>query len=60
MKRLADPMTPLAQRIRGLEMPWNRVLSSTTDRPVPPARWDRGTRRSSMAECVETIPEAGE
>ena len=47
------------QRIRGLEMPWNRVLGST-DGPAGAARalgpWNP---QELMAECVETIPEAG-
>ena len=47
------------QRIRGLEMPWNRVLGST-DGPAGAARalgpWNPQELR---AECVETIPEAG-
>ncbi|UTT71384.1 ferredoxin reductase [Arthrobacter sp. DNA4] len=47
------------QRIRGLEMPWNRVMGST-EAPARAARalgpWHP---QEFMAECVETIPEAG-
>ncbi len=48
------------QRIRGLEMPWNRVMS-TTEGPAGAARalgpWHP---QEFMAECVEVIPEAGD
>ncbi|RAX48970.1 ferredoxin reductase [Arthrobacter sp. AQ5-05] len=47
------------QRIRGLEMPWNRVMG-TTDGPAGAARalgpWHP---QEFMAECVETVPEDG-
>ncbi|KQQ83547.1 ferredoxin reductase [Arthrobacter sp. Leaf137] len=47
------------QRIRGLEMPWNRVMGST-EGPAGAARalgpWHP---QEFMAECVETVPEAG-
>ncbi|MBT2597479.1 ferredoxin reductase [Arthrobacter sp. ISL-72] len=47
------------QRIRGLEMPWNRVMGSTEG----PARAARALGpwhpQEFMAECVETVPEAG-
>ncbi|MCX8455485.1 ferredoxin reductase [Paenarthrobacter ureafaciens] len=47
------------QRIRGLEMPWNRVMGSS-DAPARAARalgpWHP---QEFTAECVETIPEAG-
>ncbi|GAA4376219.1 ferredoxin reductase [Paeniglutamicibacter cryotolerans] len=50
---------PEPQRIRGLEMPWNRVLGST-DGPAGAARalgpWHP---QEFLAECVETVPEAG-
>ena len=49
-----------AQRIRGLEMPWNRVLRSSAT-PEGAARalgpWHP---QEFLAECVETIPEAGD
>ncbi|MFC9936087.1 flavin reductase family protein [Glutamicibacter sp. NPDC127525] len=48
-----------AQRIRGLEMPWNRVLSSQ-EGPASAARalgpWHP---QEFLAECVQTIEEAG-
>lgn len=48
-----------AQRIRGLEMPWNRVLSSQ-EGPAGAARalgpWHP---QEFTAECVQTIAEAG-
>ena len=47
------------QRIRGLEMPWNRVMGS----PETPARAARALGpwhpQEFKAECVETVPEAG-
>lgn len=60
---MIDSMTitelPEPQRIRGLEMPWNRVLGST-EGPAGAARalgpWHP---QEFLAECVETVPEAG-
>ncbi|GAA2968887.1 iron-sulfur cluster-binding domain-containing protein [Glutamicibacter bergerei] len=60
---MTEPVTrtgiPEAQRIRGLEMPWNRVLSGQ-DGPASAARalgpWHP---QEFMAECVQTIAEAG-
>lgn len=47
------------QRIRGLEMPWNRVLGST-EAPARAAHalgpWHP---QEFMAECVEIVPEVG-
>ncbi|RJT83281.1 ferredoxin reductase [Arthrobacter cheniae] len=47
------------RRIRGLEMPWNRVMSST-EGPAGAARalgpW---YPQEFMAECVEIVPEVG-
>ncbi|MFF1881653.1 ferredoxin reductase [Pseudarthrobacter sp. NPDC058196] len=47
------------QRIRGLEMPWNRVMGSI-EGPASAAKalgpWHP---QEFMAECVETVPEAG-
>ena len=60
MKRIDDPMTPLAQRIRGLEMPWNRVLSSTTGPAGAATALGPWHPQEFSAECVETIPEAGD
>lgn len=51
--------TAAAQRIRGMEMPWNRVLSSQ-EGPASAARalgpWHP---QEFLAECVQTIEEAG-
>ncbi|MGH3654403.1 flavin reductase family protein [Glutamicibacter sp.] len=51
--------TSSAQRLRGLEMPWNRVLSSQ-EGPASAARalgpWHP---QEFLAECVQTIEEAG-
>ncbi|PRA00126.1 hypothetical protein CQ017_03540 [Arthrobacter sp. MYb224] len=51
--------TASAQRLRGLEMPWNRVLSSQ-EGPASAARalgpWHP---QEFLAECVQTIEEAG-
>ena len=60
MKRFADSTTPLAQRIRGLEMPWNRVLSSTTGPAGAATALGPWHPQEFWAECVETIPEAGD
>ena len=60
MKRIDDPMTPLAQRIRGLEMPWNRVLSSATEPAGAATALGPWHPQEFSAECVETIPEAGD
>ncbi|NVM95673.1 ferredoxin reductase [Arthrobacter wenxiniae] len=47
------------QRIRGLEMPWNRVMGSNEG----PARAAHALGpwhpQEFMAECVETVPESG-
>ncbi|GER22265.1 hypothetical protein NCCP1664_07620 [Zafaria cholistanensis] len=60
---MTEPLTETViqepQRIRGLEMPWNRVMGST-EAPAHAARalgpWHP---QEFMAECVETAPEAG-
>ncbi|MBT2512214.1 ferredoxin reductase [Arthrobacter sp. ISL-30] len=56
---LTETVIQEPQRIRGLEMPWNRVMGST-DAPARAARalgpWHP---QEFMAECVETVPEAG-
>ncbi|WP_102160688.1 flavin reductase family protein [Zhihengliuella halotolerans] len=51
---------PDVQRIRGLEMPWNRVFQSTPE-PAGAARalWP-WYPQEFLAECVETVPEAGD
>lgn len=56
---LTETVIQQPQRIRGLEMPWNRVMGST-EAPARAARalgpWHP---QEFMAECVETVPEAG-
>lgn len=56
---LTEAVIQEPQRIRGLEMPWNRVMGSS-DAPARAARalgpWHP---QEFTAECVETIPEAG-
>ncbi|WP_166968911.1 iron-sulfur cluster-binding domain-containing protein [Brevibacterium atlanticum] len=59
MKGSTEPLIPLAQRIRGLEMPWNRVLSSTTGPAGAATALGPWHPQEFAAECVETIPEAG-
>ena len=50
---------PEIQRIRGLEMPWNRVLRSTEQAAGAARALGPWHPQEFMAECVETIPEAG-
>lgn len=50
----------LAQRIRGLEMPWNRVLASTAGPAGAATALGPWHPQEFQAECVETIPEAGD
>ncbi|MEV7604113.1 ferredoxin reductase [Paenarthrobacter sp. NPDC089322] len=56
---LTETVKQEPQRIRGLEMPWNRVMGSS-DAPARAARalgpWHP---QEFAAECVETVPEAG-
>jgi ferredoxin-NADP reductase/ferredoxin len=56
---LTETATREPQRIRGLEMPWNRVMGSNEG----PARAARALGpwhpQEFMAECVETVPQAG-
>ncbi|WP_025777430.1 iron-sulfur cluster-binding domain-containing protein [Brevibacterium sp. VCM10] len=59
MRSSAAPATPLAQRVRGLEMPWNRVLSSTAGPAGAATALGPWHPQEFTAECVETIPEAG-
>ncbi|WP_181274088.1 flavin reductase family protein [Brevibacterium oceani] len=59
MRSSAVPSLPLAQRIRGLEMPWNRVLSSTAGPAGAATALGPWHPQEFTAECVETIPEAG-
>lgn len=55
----AEPITD-AQRIRGMEMPWNRVLNSTAAPAGAAQALNPWYPQEFLAECVETIPEAGD
>lgn len=59
MRSSAMPALPLAQRVRGLEMPWNRVLSSASEPAGAAIALGPWHPQEFAAECVETIPEAG-
>ncbi|MGO3021688.1 MAG: 2Fe-2S iron-sulfur cluster-binding protein [Brevibacterium sp.] len=59
MRSSAVPALPLAQRVRGLEMPWNRVLSSASEAAGAATALGPWHPQEFAAECVETIPEAG-
>ncbi|WP_166828639.1 flavin reductase family protein [Brevibacterium limosum] len=59
MRSSAVPALPLAQRVRGLEMPWNRVLSSATGPAGAATALGPWHPQEFAAECVETISEAG-
>ena len=59
MRSSAVPALPLAQRVRGLEMPWNRVLSSASEPAGAATALGPWHPQEFAAECVETIPEAG-
>lgn len=52
---------PEVRRIRGLEMPWNRVAQASADLPFAAAAQalDPWYPQEFLAECVQTIPEAG-
>ena len=54
-----EPITA-AQRIRGMEMPWNRVLSNTASPGGAARALDPWHPQEFFAECVETIPETGD
>lgn len=60
MRTIDDPTIALAQRIRGLEMPWNRVLGSTAGPAGAATALGPWHPQEFTAECVETIPEAGD
>ncbi len=47
------------QRIRGLEMPWNRMLRATNQAAGAARALSPWHPQEFSAECVETIPEAG-
>lgn len=48
------------QRVRGLEMPWNRVLQSTAEAAGAAHALGPWYPQEFTAECVEVIPEAGD
>lgn len=52
---------PEVRRLRGLEMPWNRVVQASADLPFAAAATALGPwyPQEFLAECVQTIPEAG-
>ncbi len=52
-----DTSAGLAQRIRGLEMPWNRVLSASAGPAGAATALGPWFPQEFQAECVETIPE---
>ncbi|MFC7401353.1 flavin reductase family protein [Citricoccus sp. GCM10030269] len=53
---------PEVRRVRGLEMPWNRVVQASADLPYAAAATalDPWYPQEFHAECVQTIPEAGD
>ncbi|GAA2092094.1 ferredoxin reductase [Brevibacterium salitolerans] len=51
---------PFAQRIRGLEMPWNRVLQATSGPAGAATALGPWHPQEFTAECVETVPEVGD
>jgi ferredoxin-NADP reductase/ferredoxin len=48
-----------SQRIRGLEMPWNRVMGSTGGAAGAARALGPWHPQEFMAECVEVVPEVG-
>ncbi|WP_313815985.1 iron-sulfur cluster-binding domain-containing protein [Citricoccus sp.] len=52
---------PEVRRVRGLEMPWNRVVQASADLPFAAAATALAPwyPQEFLAECVQTIPEAG-
>lgn len=52
---------PEVRRLRGLEMPWNRVVQASADLRFAAAATalDPWYPQEFLAECVQTIPEAG-
>ncbi|VXB90666.1 flavin reductase family protein [Citricoccus sp. K5] len=52
---------PEVRRLRGLEMPWNRVVQASADLPFAAAATALAPwyPQEFLAECVQTIPEAG-
>ncbi|WP_309081289.1 iron-sulfur cluster-binding domain-containing protein [Zhihengliuella sp.] len=50
---------PDVLRVRGLEMPWNRVLQSSAEAAGAARALGPWHPQEFLAECVETVPEAG-
>ena len=53
------PVEPATQRIRDLEMPWNRVLSATTGPAGAAVALNPWHPQEFQAECVGIVPESG-
>ncbi|SJM51866.1 ferredoxin reductase [Gulosibacter sp. 10] len=51
---------PFAERIRGLEMPWNRVLQASAEPAGAAKALGPWHPQEFTAECVETVPEVGD
>lgn len=56
---LTETASQEPQRIRGLEMPWNRVMGSNEGAARAAHALGPWHPQEFMAECVETVPEAG-
>ena len=54
-----DPWVTSTQRIRDLEMPWNRVLGATAGPAGAATALNPWNPQEFMAECVGTVPESG-
>lgn len=54
-----DPWVTSTQRIRDLEMPWNRVLGATAGPASAATALNPWNPQEFMAECVGTVPESG-
>lgn len=54
-----DPCVTSTQRIRDLEMPWNRVLGATAGPAGAATALNPWNPQEFMAECVGTVPESG-
>ncbi|WP_029088264.1 ferredoxin reductase [Brevibacterium album] len=51
---------PDTLRIRGVEMPWNRVLQASSDAAGAAKALGPWHPQEFMAECVQTVPEVGD
>ena len=54
-----DPWMTSTQRIRDLEMPWNRVLGATAGPASAAVALNPWNPQEFMAECVGIVPESG-